>query len=189
MSTTVWFDATREHFWRIPDAEVLDEGDLELRALTGERRSVDPDRLAAWALTREQARWAIAEELRDAAKHAGRAIGSVAQDAWSDATSALPDEWSWAELERRMGPMDTWLDELHVKETVEAGREQVQRTARQARDTWRRASRVAGSAVRSARTIGKVVLDNPELAERASKLAEAVARAGEGLKRHDDGDA
>lgn len=186
MSTTVWFDATREHFWRIPDDAQVPEGDLELRALTGERRSVDPDALAQWGLSREQARWAVAEELRDAAARAGRAIGSVAQDAWADATAALPEEWSWDELERRMGPMDTWLDELQVRETVEASREQVERTARQARDTLRRAGRVAGSAMRSARTLGKVMLDNPELAERASRLAEAVAKAGERRKQDEE---
>lgn len=174
--STIWFDGSREHFWRVPEGAELPPGDLEIRNLSGERRTVEAGSLDAWAIPPEQTRRAVLDELRAAARHTAGALGVTAQGWWTQALSALPEEVSWQELERRLGPMDTWVSTS--QETVKTGRESVQRTARQARDTVRRASRVASSTVRSARTVGKIVLDNPELAETASRWAETLAGRG-----------
>lgn len=174
--STIWFDDTREHFWRVPDGEEMPPGNLSIRNLSGDSRSVEAGSLDAWAIPAEETRRAVLDELRAAARHTAGALGVTAQGWWTQALSALPEEVSWDELERRLGPMDTWV--ATSQETVKTGRESVQRTARQARDTLRRAGRVASSTVRSARTVGKVVLDNPELAETATRWAETLAGRG-----------
>lgn len=184
MSAQVWFDQPRERFWRVPEGVEIPSGTTVIRSLTGGRTQADVDALADWALPREQARRAVMDELRHATQHASRALGAAAQDVWSQASAQLPQDLTWAEMEARLGPMYTWAEQvraraeqIRVQETVASGREQVERTAKQAKETLQRAGRVAGSAVRSARAVGRVVLDNPELAERASRWAEVLANS------------
>lgn len=176
--TRVWFDADREHFWLVPEDAIIPAGNTPIRSLTGGKVHADVDAMDAYALEREDARRAVREELRDAASHAGRALGAAAQDAWVQASDQLPD-LSWKDLEERLGPMDTWID----GEAWKASREQVESRARQARATIRRAGRVATSAVKSARAMGKVVLENPELAEQASRWAEVLSGTGRNGRR------
>lgn len=176
--TRVWFDAARERFWQIPEDVVIPAGNTPLRSLTGGRLHADTDRMDAYLLERDQARRAVREELREAAGHASRALGAAAQDAWVQASDQLP-ELSWKDLEERIGPMDTWID----GESWKAGRESVEARAKQARATLKRAGRVASTAVKSARVMGKVVLDNPDLAEQATRWAEALSGTGRNGRR------
>jgi hypothetical protein len=174
MGSTIWFDRARDRFWRVPNSYDPPPGDLEVRSLAGASRRVQAGCLDPWLLPRDEARQAVVEELRDAARHTAGALGAAARDAWHQARHAVEEGAGWAELERRLGRLDTWLDRSRAQEAVDRGRTRVQETTRQARDTVKRASRVASSAVRSARAMGKVVLDHPELAETASRWAEAL---------------
>ncbi|MFT7521548.1 MAG: phage tail tape-measure protein, partial [Kiritimatiellia bacterium] len=178
MTHTVWFDASRDNFWRIPDESELADGDVEIRNLAGERRHVNAQSLEPHMVDREDARQAIFEQLRAAASTAGRALGAMAQGWLEDAQSVMPNGVSFEDLEERLGPMEGWLDSERAKETLQSGADSVRRTAQQAQDTLKRTSRVAGSAMRSARVVGKVMLDNPELAQTAGRMAQAVARVG-----------
>ena len=183
MSHTVWFDAGRHHFWRVPDDAELPEGDVEIRNLSGGRRSVDVAALDDFVIPREEARQAVLDQLRDAASTAGRALGAMAQSWLEDAQAMVPEGMSLSDLEERLGPMEGWLDNESVKERFGEASDSVRRTAKQAQDTLRRTGRVAGSAVRSARVVGKVMLDNPELAETAGKVASAMAKVGGQLRK------
>lgn len=177
----VWFDTAR-NFWAIPDDLEIPEGETVLRNLTGGQIRAEVGALEAYKLEGPDARRAVREELRVAANHAGRALGAAAHDVWLQASGQLP-ELSWDDLEARLGPMDTWIDADALQGRWKAGREQVESRAKQARDTLRRASRVASSAVRSARAMGKVVIENPDLAERASRWAEVLSGTGRDGRR------
>ena len=174
MSTRVWFDGPRERFWQVPADVEIPPGATTLRSLTGGSVQADVDAIEVYRLEREAARRAVREELRDAANHAGRALGAAAQDVWLQASGALPER-SWEDLEARLGPMHTWIDADVLQDRWREGREQVERTTRQARATLQRAGRVASSAVKSARAVSKVVMDNPDLAEKASRWAEVLS--------------
>ncbi|MFK7930655.1 MAG: hypothetical protein AB8H79_20885 [Myxococcota bacterium] len=171
MSGAVWFDANRERFWRVPPEHSIPAGTTQIRSLTGGACSADIDALSEFSLPRDQARRAVIEELRAATEHAGRAFGAAAADVWTQAAAQLPQDLSWQELEARLGPMTTWTQQVKSR----ADKLQIQQTAKQAQATLKRAGRVAGSAVRSAKAVGRVVLDNPEMVERASRWAEVFA--------------
>lgn len=180
--TRVWFDEPRERFWRIPDDVIVPPGPTPLRSLTGGQVHADVDGLDAYLLDRDQARQAVREELRAAATHASRALGAAAQDVWLQASGRMP-ELSWDDLEERLGPMETWIDADVLSERWRTGREQVEARTRQARATLKRAGRVASSAVKSARAMGKVILENPEMAEQASRWAEVLSSTGRSGRR------
>jgi len=178
----VWFDAGRERFWRVPEDVPIPPGTTPLRSLTGGRVEADPSQMDAWLLQRDQARKAVREELSSAAGFAGSAIGAAVQDVWLRASGSVADV-SWDDLEDRLGPMHTWIDADALQDRWRTGREQVEERARQARATLQRAGRVASSAVRSARVVGKVVMDNPDIAEKASRWAEALSGTGRNGRR------
>jgi hypothetical protein len=193
---TVWFDAERARFWRIPDDAALPAGPLTLHALTGARRHADPDALPPYALDREDARRAVVDELIGAARTAGRALGAVAHDVAdraashlpSDATWELPRELSWAELEARLGPMTTWAGADRAREIVGQSADRVRATARRASDAVSRTTRLAATTARSAHAIGRVIAEHPELAETATRLAEAWIRSPRKPRRPRRGD-
>lgn len=183
MATSVWFDDERTRFWRIPDDAQLPAGPLRLSALTGERRLVDPDEARRFEIPREHARQAVVEELLGAARHTRRAVGAIARDLAGEAVAHLPtgvswaEDLSWAELEARLGPMTSWRTADRAREIVGSGADRIRSTAKQAGETLARTRYIAGSTYRSARAIGKIVVEHPELAETASQLAAAWARA------------
>ena len=178
----VWFDGDREHFWQVPDDVTIPPGDVPLRSLTGGHVSADTTQMDAFILEKDQARRAVREELRSAAGFAGMALGTAVQEAWLQASGQIAD-LSWDDLEDRLGPMHTWIDADALQDRWRTGREQVEERARQARAPLQRAGRVASSAVRSARVVGKVVMDNPDLAEKASRWAEAISGSGRAGRR------
>jgi hypothetical protein len=175
VSATLWFDRTREHVWRVPDDVELPPGDLEIRSFDGATARVHGPALTEWLLEKDQARKAVFDDLSASAAHAGRALSGVAAGWWAEARGAVPEDWSWSDLERRLGPMEEWFDRAQAQDTVQQGREALENAAREARATWKRAARVARSAATSGWAVGKVVLDNPELAETASRWAESLA--------------
>ena len=158
MSATLWFDRGRRHVWRVPDDVDLPPGHQEILSFDGAVARVDPAALTPWLLEKGQARQAILDDLSGAARHAGRALTGVAAGWWAEARASLPED-------------------SQPQGRVQQGREAVEQAAREARATWKRAARVARSAATSGWAVGKVVLENPEIAETASRIASAMAGA------------
>lgn len=179
MSTTVWFDADRTRFWRIPDEVVLPAGPLPILALTGHRQRVTPSALEPYLLAEDQIRRAVVEELVRAARHTGRALGTVTVDVAGHARARLPEHLSWAELEAQLGPMTTWADPGRARAALKVSTERLREQARRAGERVEQTKKLAKSTARSAAAIRKLVAENPELAGAAARLAKAWLKPSE----------
>lgn len=173
MDTTVWFDSARTSFWLVPQEHALPDGPTLIMALSGRRRSVERAALDPFELPRERVRHEVFAELVHAARHTGRAVGTVTHDVLSQASTQIPAHLSWEELERRFGPMTTWSP---TAQSVHERAEQVRASVQRAGQTVARTGRIAASTARSARDLGKFVADNPEIVHTASRVASTLVR-------------
>ena len=178
MSTTVWFDADRSRFWQIPDGVELPAGPLPIFALTGHRQRVEASALEVYALAEDQVRRAVVEELLRAARHTGRAIGTVSADLAGQARARLPRELSLAQLEEQLGPMTSWADPARASEVLRAGRESLREGAKRAGENVDKTRRLARTTARTATSLGKIVAANPELTQAAFTMARDWVRRG-----------
>ncbi|TVQ89389.1 MAG: hypothetical protein EA397_15115 [Deltaproteobacteria bacterium] len=188
MSTTVWFDADRARFWQIPDGVAIPAGPLPIFALTGHRQRVQASALERYALTEDQVRRAVVEELLRAARHTGRAMGTVSADLAGQALARLPRELSLAQLEEQLGPMTSWADPARASQVLRAGRDSLREGARRAGERVDKTRRLARKTARTASSLGKIVAANPELTQAAFTTARDWVRRRPAKKAKKDTD-
>jgi hypothetical protein len=84
---TLWSDSARIRHFLVPDSETLPSGDFILRTLTGRQQEVDPEALAPFEVTREQAKAWLKDQFGQVLQTAKGAV----MDALGRGLAAAPD--------------------------------------------------------------------------------------------------